>query len=228
MTENEVRKFTIDKKYKETCKTKGLKQIKIKKEKRQNNPVEYRFFMEGEEEFVYSRCKPGYIPDVWVFDDYQGCGIGKTLTKLCLNEKTIHNTNNEDNSAVREIVEELEVCKTDKSCDKIDLQMKTRLEKWATSECSKLLWMDMCTDPKSKAHAYFNSAIETGFTELLIKLDFSHIYPKEGPCSVSKLKNQYNKHGYMTNEKTSVNVWGKRWLFCSPKNPGVQSVCTIW
>ena len=229
MKEDETRKFKIDKKYKQTCniETKGAVEIKIKKEKKQNNPVEYRFSMEGEEEFVYIRCKAGYILDVWVEDDYQGCGIGKTLTKLCLNEKTIHNTNNKDNSAVKDIMEDLEECKIDKSCNKIGLQMITKLENWATSKCSKLLWLDMCAIPKSAAHAYFNSAMETGFTDLLIKLDLSQIYPKEGPCSVNKLKKRYNEHGYMTNENNSVHVWGKRWLFCAPKNPRTQPICTV-
>ena len=44
----------------------------------------------------------------------------------------------------------------------------------------------MTADPKSGAYVYFNSAIESDYSQMLIKINHEEAYPEEGFCSVTK------------------------------------------
>ena len=55
-------------------------------------------------ENTYINCFPGKVDQVYTAKIAEGCGIGKILMLLCLNEGSIHNVeNNEENRAMKDI-----------------------------------------------------------------------------------------------------------------------------
>ena len=101
------------------------------------------------------------------------------------------------------------------------------------SDCSKVFYLEMEADPKSRAHVYFNSAMESGFTEMVMLYDLYEssdkvgFYPKEGPCSVEILKGKYDNDGNIDDGGKKTFVWGMNWVFCYPKKPKKLPKCTI-
>ena len=102
------------------------------------------------------------------------------------------------------------------------------MEEWAKSTCEKLIGLGMVSFPKTKAHLYFNSALESGYTEMFIALK-SEFYPRTGPCPVRTLKERYRNDGYMVDKGDSkdekVKVWGNFWYFCKPKSQTIEDKC---
>ena len=147
--------------------------------------------------------------------------------KLCLNENTIHNVeDNKENRAIALIQFWVESCKFQDSCKNEDHQdLLNKLEQWSSSKCSKMVYLLMQAKPKDRAYVYFKSAIETGFSQMVIKMKMEEMYPKDGPCSVEKLKSQYNEDGDMVDGDEEVFVFGKAWYFCSPKASITPSDC---
>ena len=151
------------------------------------------FNVVGYEKIAYIECFAGFIQQLKTKGKTEGCGIGKILMQLCLNEKDIHDVkkNNQDNLAVRKIWNWAEECKETPTCTLQNQERLSKIEKWVAAECSKLVYLHMIADPKSGAYVYFNSGMESGYTQMLVKISHEEAYPKDGFCSVKTLKEQY-------------------------------------
>ena len=227
MALDEIRTFRIDKELKPNC---GLleKDIKIRKQRAiytTTNPEGYHFNMVGHERDVSIECEPGFVSHFEVKGPAQGCGIGKMLMKLCFNEEKIHNVANKDKNFAVGQLEELK-----NEMERFgDGNLATEVQKWVGSHCSKLLYLVMSAKPKTAAHVYFNSAMDSKYTYMFIDKDSEEYYPKEGPCPVETLKDQYNEKGEMVNGKHVVRAHGQGWFFCHPKtfSGSTTSKCII-
>ena len=220
MANGDKRQFEIVKK----CEL-DLKTIWIKKTVRQN----IRTFEVVEYPNAYIQCLPGYVQYLHTKGPTEGCGIGKMLMRLCLNEENIHNVaNNGENRAMKDIRTSVEACKKDESCKGTDNEKQLiKMEKWAGAECSKMVTLFMMTDEKDDAHVYFKSALESGFSQMFIMLSPVKMYPTVGHCSVKTLQSQY-VDGDIVNGESKEYVWGRDWFFCFPKTPMTQSKCTSY
>ena len=102
----------------------------------------------------------------------------------------------------------------------------SRLKQWAMSNCNKLLYLIMAVDEESTAYVYFNSAIESGYTEMFIQQleNKDGFYPKKSDHSpTSVLSDQYTKDGCMKDgdgvDDEECDVYGGAWFFCKPTSP---------
>ena len=190
------------------------KEISIVKTK---NVRERKFTVVGHEEIAFIQCYPGYVHLLTTEGITEGCGIAKILFRLCLNEKKIHNfANKKENAAFNSIT---------------NLGLKNKkLIHWATSQCSKVVTLSMSARPPTGAYSYFNGALESGYTYMFVETSSGEtIYPTEGPCSVKLLRDEYDGNGYMERNKgnKAVDVYGKAWYFCLPKQPMSLDKCAI-
>ena len=216
MAKDEKRQFEIIKKCELDLKTIWIRKT-VKESMRTYEVVEYPE--------AYIQCSPGYVQNIQTKGATEGCGIGKMLTRLCLNEENIHNVgNNEANRAMQDIRSLVKACKADESCKETNNEKQlTKMEKWASSECSKMVTLFMMAEPRSAAHIYFKSAQDSGFSQMFIMLNPEEMYPKDGYCSVKTLQDEYNGEGEMGDSK--VYVWGRDWFFCFPKTTITQPNC---
>ena len=227
----EVRKFKIDKNKKKSCGLpgEGVIEIEIKKEK--GTITEFSYKMVSNEREAFLECGHGYLRQLKTKGKAENCGIGRILTELCMNEKDIHRTTNQDpneNSAIEKIENYIRIYK-EMANNKEQIKKLKKLKKWSLSHCSKLIYLWMTADPRTGAHVYFNSAISSGFTELFMISKYGELrfYPDEGPCSVKNLQERYSDDGYMIegDKKNDVGDWN--WFFCQPKEPKKEPKCTI-
>ena len=228
----QTREFEIDKDRKKNCRLPMVdNKIKIKIKKLQEPDSQYMFITIDAEAYVV--CEAGYVSMLNVEGNAKECGIGKMLMMLCLNEEEIHNVvndgeiHNDKNKAVSRM----------ESYSRINLPKAKELEKWIKSKCIKMIYLTMTALPKNKAHVYFNSALDSGFTQMFIAFNFCKgFYPTEGPCTVKSLKERYTDEGFMTDDGDEnevrmvrgdpVKVWGNAWFFCKPKIPLPMNKCT--
>ena len=229
MNDDGTRQFKIDIKNKPKC---GLTQdnIMVKKDLVKSKDM-IKFSVIGYEKIAYIECLAGFIEQLKTKGKTEGCGIGKILMRLCLNEKTIHVVKDDpltssDNLAVRKIQNWEGECKEIPTCSLQNQERLEKIEKWVRSGCSKLVYLHMIADPKTGAYVYFNSAIESDYSQMLIKINHEEAYPKEGFCSVTTLKEQYNGEGEMVNGDSKVDVFRHDWFFCLPKPPATKNECT--
>ena len=219
MKEGETRNFEIDRTKKPDC---GLKkeitEITIKKTILKIFEETIFFKVVGYEKIAYIDCTSGYIKKLNTKGETEGCGIGKILTKLCIYEKDIHNVeNNKENEAMKAIQSWLEECKNMESCNGKDHQKQLmKMEKWASSDCQKMIHLLMDAKPRKGAHVYFNSFAESGFDQMFIKIDHNEMYPQDGHCSVKTLQQKYNEQGEMVDGDNNVDVGNRFWFFCLP------------
>ena len=214
----ETRTFEVPKD-KVECKVRGQK-IMIEKTRKASN-IKFVVIPESAEfkNEAYLVCLPGNI-DFMVTGNLEGCGIGKMLTKLCINEEKIHNVEmNKDIQAIKDIQRKLDELS---DANKKEL---AKLEKWANKECSRIVYLYMNADPKDNAYVYFNSFLESGWSHMsIVDKDNGDIYPKFCFGSVQELKIRYDD-GYMVHGEEKINVLGSAWIFCLPKAPTTQSRC---
>ena len=171
-------------------------------------------------------CQPGYIYLLTANKKTENCGVGKILAKLCLNEDTMHNVNSDENESVKDIKKWIDECKNQKTCKESEyLNKLINLQKWMNSECKKLLGLVISATDKAKAHVYFNSAIEIGYSQMFIKLDINKMYPEDECLSVDVLKSRYNGDGKMVDGDKTIDVYNKDWFFCRPKTQASQDAC---
>ena len=227
MKTNEIRKFKLDKKRKKACKL-PEDQISIRKTADSNDLT---FEVVKYEKDAYITCSPGYINYITADGITRECGIGTFLMKLCLNEEKIHNVaNNNENEAVKSIDALVDLCKEDELCNEKYIQNKIiMLEKWISSDCSKIISLHMTADPKNRGHLYMKSSLDTGFTKMFIKivqenLDWD-LYPRDDCHSVEVLNERYNDDGEMVEGDNKVEVFDQDWFFCLPKSPATQPKC---
>ena len=234
MTIGETRTFKIDKRQKKDCGLSGENVVEVEIKKEQSIIFASSFRMMNPKAKAYIHCDYGYVSYLEVQGKAKKCGIGKILMQLCLNEEKIHNVEaNNKNEALNRMDVYIEDCKEKESCRKNDqvLERFQNLKEWITSHCSKLIYLEMQAEPKSAAHVYFTSAMASGFAEMFMISEDAILsphqeimfYPKEGPCAVKTLQEQYSDEGYI--KKTMV--WGMNWFFCHPKKPRKPTKCTI-
>ena len=229
MNVGETRSFVIDPKVKPKCKLpkKDNKiEITITKEEKSANPIKYSFKMGkiGDEASVtYINCENGYVDMVFTATISQECGIAKMLMKLCLNDKEIHNSDdNANNQALK----------------KIKFLKVNEVEKWAKEKCEKIIYLIMTAESpkgdKAVGHLYFNSAIEADYSLMTINLSRKlGYYPKDVICTTKSLKERYTNDGFMVDDDVGAYarnhgpgqtlVWEKTWFFCKPKTPTLSS-----
>ena len=218
MNVGETRKFKIDKRKKKNCGPPGSEIAEIEIRKETNAIFAFAFRMLNTDDEVFVNCYSGFVALLKVRGKAEQCGIGKILMQLCLNEEKIHSVKgNDENGALKQI----DAYKKRYKNEKFD-----NLKKWVISDCSKVFYLEMEADPKSRAHVYFNSAIESGFTEIVM-FDNLGFYPKEGPCSVEIIKGKYDVEGNIDDGGKKTFVWGMNWVFCYPKKPKKLPKCTI-
>ena len=232
MGDNQIRPFKLNLKDKPKC---GLvnENIKIRKTVVSYLGMDMRTFdVADHSATAYIECLPGYVQKLNTEGKTEGCGIGKILMRLCLNEEHIHNVaNNAKNQAIDDIRNWIERCKErlDKVTCPLQFQKKlSKFEKWATSECSKMVTLYMTAVPGSGAYVYFNSAMDSYYSQMFIKISDVEIYPKDGPDSVKTLKDQFHSTGYLGNGQNMVPVFDKDWFFCLPlpqyRNKNAQKI----
>ena len=138
----------------------------------------------------------------------------------------IHNLEiGQENKSVKDIQELIEECQASKECKNKDhLEKLIKLQKWVKSECAKIISLNMEATPKTGAYVYFNAALETGYTEMFIKIDTHDMYPQNDCRSVEILKGRYNDGNMIEGDK-KIDVYYKDWFFCKPKNTASTSAC---
>ena len=223
MNTDEIRLFKIDKESKKDCKL-PENEITVRKSVDLNLRT---FEVVRYEQDAFIKCSSGYVDKLSAVGVTNNCGIGKILTKLCLMEENIHEVeNNKENQAVSEIRSWVEECKSQESCKEEDHQEElVELEKWVNAECSKLVGLFMNSDTRGGGYVYFNSAIDTGFSQMFIKIVHYDMYPKDSCRSVEVLKERYNADGEMVDGDDVVYVNRQFWFFCKPKTKTTQPEC---
>ena len=225
MNLGETRKFKIDKESKSDCKL-PENEITVRKIIEPGQTLRTFEVLKYEKD-AFVKCSPGYVDKLSAVGLTNKCGIGKILMKLCLVEEHIHEVaNNKDNGAIHEIQSWVEECKSQEACSEEDHQEELfKLEKWVNDECSKLVGLFMNADTKSGGYVYFNSAIETGFSQMFMKIVHYDMYPKDDCRSVEVLKDRYNEDGEMVDGDDVVYVYQQFWFFCKPETLKPQTQC---
>ena len=228
MKVGETRKFRIDK-TKPNCQFPNT-EITVKKSTR----TAFRGFeVVDYEEDAHVWCTPGFVHQLSAKKLTEHCGIGKILMNLCFNEKDIHNVaGSKDNQGWSLFQGWIEDCRDKKECKEHDHYGRlVKLEKWVKSECSKLVGLFMAAKPKSRAHVYFKSALESHFSEIFIKTELDEMYPRDDCRSVEVAQDRYTEDGkivYKFNDvRVTMDVYRKLWLFCMPKKKTILEKCKI-
>ena len=91
-------------------------------------------------------------------------------------------------------------------------------------------YLNMAVEEENTAFVYFNSAIESGYTEMFIQQleNKDGFYPKKSDyCPTNVLKNQYTEDGCMAEgdgvDDEACDVYGGAWFFCQPTPPLVPT-----
>ena len=226
MSVGETRKFRIDE-TKPNCQFPKI-EITVKKSIRKG----FRGFeVVGYEEDAKVWCTPGYVRQLSAEGLTENCGIGKILMKLCFNELVIHDVNGvKENEGWDFFQGWIEDCRAEKKCKDHDHYGRlVSLEKWVKSECSKLVGLFMSAKPKSHAHVYFKSALESDFSEMFIKTGLDEMYPRDDCRSVEVAQDRYTEDGkivYKFNDvRVTMDVYKKLWWFCLPKKKTTHPNC---
>lgn len=216
MKEGETRKFELDK-TKLNCQLikDGINEITIGKFETvkwniKNEKNKWRYRLVEPVHILYIDCFPGNVDFLYTAGVTEGCGIGKILMGLCLNEESMHNVEkNKDNKAVQDLERSAAINKEK------ELQ---ELVKWVNFECSKLVFLIMKADPKENAFVYFNSAQEANLNQMFIETNPpGFMYPKSGTSSVSELRKKYTNESDIVDNGEKIDVFDKNWFFCLPK-----------
>ena len=211
MKEGETRKFMLDK-GKPKCQLlkDGIKEITIGKFKSDKEKNYWKYILvEPKLKNVIIECWPGKIDFLFTKGKAEGCGIGKILMNLCLNEESIHNVqNNEDNKASKK----LESAKILNETPEFE-----ELYEWVNSQCSKLVFLLMIAK-NGGGFVYFNSAEESKYSQMFIMDGSDVVYPKSGSSSVVELKKKYTIEGNIVENGVKIKILNKNWFFCLPKN----------
>ena len=215
MKEGEARTFVLDISQKPKCKLSAKDNkitIEIKKEKLPTIAKEqFQYIMtpaSSEDEKTALIFEAGSVENVDVAEHAQECGIAKVFMLLFLNENEMNDIKNAKNQAMGSI--------------KRDKKPKARqYEEWIKKKCQALIYLNMVAKDKTKAHLYFNSAIDSEYTMMFIKQGFNKGYwPEIGSCPTENLKGRYRDDGYIMGEDGSdtgkINAWGTLWYFCKP------------
>ena len=114
-------------------------------------------------QIAYATCTPGWIEMIYVDTDYRGCGVGSTLTALCLLDPEI-NTPREENKALRRL-------------ENIDKDNKVD---FLRQNCKRLVGMffesdrGLSSSPFSGGYMYFSTAVKMTYEKVMI-----HLYDAE-------------------------------------------------
>ena len=110
-------------------------------------------------EIAYATCIHGWIENVYVDEDYRGCGVGSTLTALCLIDPEIY-TASEENEALSRL-------------DHMDKDAKVD---FLRQNCKRLVGMlfksddGLASSRHSGGYMYISTAIEMSYQYIMIHL----------------------------------------------------------
>ena len=114
-------------------------------------------------QIAYATCTHGWIEKIYVNTDYRGCGVGSTLTALCLIDPEIY-TSSEENEALRRL-------------ENIDKDSKVD---FLRRNCKRLVGMYFESDqglpssPYSGGYMYLSTAVKMSYDHIVI-----HVYDAE-------------------------------------------------
>ena len=110
-------------------------------------------------QIAYATCTHGWIENIYVNIDYRGCGVGSTLTALCLIDPEIY-TSSEENEALSRL-------------DHIDKDNKVD---FLRQNCKRLVGMFFESDqglpssPYGGGYMYFSTAAKMSYEKIMIHL----------------------------------------------------------
>ena len=129
----------------------------------QNKPAYPLMTETYDNQIAYATCTHGWIENIYVNTDYRGCGVGSTLTALCLIDPVIY-TSSEENDAL------LRLEHIDKD-DKVD---------FLRQNCKRLVGMffesdrDLSSSPYRGGYMYLSTAVKMSYDYIMI-----HLYDEE-------------------------------------------------
>jgi hypothetical protein len=150
-------------------------------------------------------CVVGEIRKIDVEKTARQCGLANIFTTLCLIDLDMNglvgNVADKDLADINEALDALEGYKTEKD--------------WATKNCKSLWWLWFRSDPIAGGFAYFNAAIATGFTNMMIQEDKSKQF--FGPVKTKKWKKKFSPDTGVIDNKPPIESFNGNWFLCKPK-----------
>ena len=189
---------------------------------------------------VYLDYDPGDLKMLWI-DETSGarsCGIGKILTRLCMEEEKTHDVGF-NNFA-------LDYLRTQKMRGHPRYSEIGAVISWMQSKCKKVICLSMearesmSQRDSDRAIVYFKAAKLSGFTQMIVVNDVFRdktyvTYPEDGPCSIEEIQKKYKDgwaqkfigHHLGHDLHQKVDLFGRKWFFCYPKGWLDILGCTI-
>ena len=129
------------------------------------------------------------------------CGLGTFLMMLCLVDSDMNGANGNVNGGLAEVNDALEA---------LDITKYREAHDWVRTHC-RSIWMLEFTADKAAAKGYFDAALKTGFTEMLLReADDDSIM--HGPDSTEYWKEKYNPRNGLILWQIDVRL--AHWFFC--------------
>ena len=151
-------------------------------------------------QIAYAYCNPGEVSQIQVADaprDARQCGIATVLTELCLLDPDIYEKG-EENRAYRLL----------------------RNHDVTTMSCGQAVSLQMASDPKKGAYAYFSAASRTGYNKLVVNWPNSD-YAQIAIYDTDHAKQAYNAETGIIepcvicqNTDVPCEAFQAKWIFC--------------
>ena len=155
-------------------------------------------------QIAFADCNPGEVDKIQVAEknkvqprDARQCGIGTVLTELCLLDPDIYEKG-EKNRAYRLL----------------------RSHDVTTMRCGQAVSLQMGSDPKSGAYAYFSAASRTGYNKLIVNWPNSD-YAQIAIYDTDHAKQAYNAETGIIepcvicqNTDVPCEAFQAKWIFC--------------
>ena len=188
--------FPIDKTKHTRCEYEGAS-FTIKKRRPRPRTLEYIF--EADNNAGRVECTVGEISWVFVNEIARRCGLGTILVTLCLVDTDMNGNGNvhpplDMSNWALEILED-----NQRSLD------------WVEANCKSFWNLYFNPYDNGAGVAYFNAALDAGFTQMLIK-DVANVV--HGPTSTRTWRESYNSDSGMIGP--DINVENSFWFFCEP------------
>ena len=191
---NGEKEFVIDKHKHTLCEYEHENFI-IKKK----HPNENFWLFEADRGSGSVKCFIGEISTVTVKLSAQHCGLGTIFTTLCFVDADMNGPNGNVNGDLEESNRALERLSIHE--DNLD---------WVKTNC-KSFWNLLYLADIAAANTYFNAALDSGFSWMLLEDSDAKIY---GPTKTGIWKAKYDRKTGLILE--SIKVKNANWFFCHP------------
>ena len=151
-------------------------------------------------QIAYAYCNPGEVSQIQIADaprDARQCGIATVLTELCFLDPDIYEKG-EENRAYRLL----------------------RNHDVTTMSCGQAVSLQMASDPKTGAYAYFSAASRTGYNKLVVNWPNSD-YAQIAIYDTDHAKQAYNAETGIIepcvicqNTDVPCEAFKAKWIFC--------------